>query len=82
MHRFFAPPRRGWLLVRPTSHAVLFLDDDGAWTDTPAGARLFDHRMVAERAARRFEGAFAMPGSMTDWLKPPILTVVRRLVTA
>lgn len=83
MHLFFAPPDRGWLLVRPTTHAVLFFGDDGSWSDTPAGARLFENRLVAERAARR-EGddVSAMPGRMLDWIKPPIVRLTERLVTA
>lgn len=83
MQLFFAPPDRGWLLVRPTTHAVLFWSDDGSWSDTPAGARLFSDRLVAERAARRLgDDVCAMHGRMLDWLKAPIVRITERLVTA
>jgi hypothetical protein len=79
---FFAPPSRGWLLVRPSTHAVLFLTRDESWTDTSVGAHFFEQQNVVERVARRHEGSFAMPAKMLDWVKPPIVTVSHRLVTA
>lgn len=73
MHLFFAPPTRGWLLVRPATHAALFLGLDGGWVDTAGEARLFENRIQANRVAATIPDASVVHLSLVEWFKAPLI---------
>ncbi len=81
MNLFFAPPSRGWLLVRPASHAALFLSCEGQWTDTAGEARIFDSKITATHAGRTRPGSSVISTELAQWLRPPLMRVESTMVT-
>lgn len=73
-------PARGWVLARPEMHAVLFLTDDGQWSDDHADAKVLGSLMQAQHHQRRHMDAGILPLDILSHLMPPSIRVVSRPV--
>ena len=74
------PGQHGFVIARPESHAVLFLQSDGSWTDDPAFAKVVPSQIVAFQHQRRHPGASVVGVDLIAWLQPPRIRVARRPV--